>query len=100
MFDEGGLICLQTPSSEAFVLVFGHALFESYMHGRMEVYGMTHTLIQAETFTPCIDSAKLNIIDTEMAQHIIHGRLWRPDQRPGRALLSTVKLTSFVDHTR
>jgi len=97
MFDEGGLICLQTPSSEASVLVFGHALFESYMLGQMEVYGMTHTLIQEETFTPSIDSAKLNNIDTEMAEHITQGLLWIPEQRPGRALLSTVKLTGFID---
>ncbi|MCX6111443.1 MAG: DUF3025 domain-containing protein [Proteobacteria bacterium] len=97
MFDEGGLICLQTPSSEASVLVFGHALFESYMHGRVDVYGMTHTLIQDETFTPFIDSAKLNNIDADMAECIRQGRLWNPEQRPGRALLSTIKLAGFID---
>jgi len=96
MFDEGGIIRLQGQPANAADLVFGHALFEAYMHGQMAVYGMAYPLLHNESPPSSGSLIKLSLIDAELARHIHSGLLWDPMQRPPRSLLSDLKFTYII----
>jgi len=96
MFDEGGIIQLQGEAANSADLVFGHALFEAYMHDQMSVYGMTYTVLHNESPSSSGFPTKLSIIDAELARHVLSGSLWDPTQRPPRALLSDLKFVRII----